>query len=285
MSLFLPTSVRQAAPAKEFCTARLPRQSCWPLGAHGISCNRQRQLRAQERPSTSVPSSQASSPSPAVSQPASQPASQISTTAPQPTSGSNATPISSASTSSTPFIRAPQTQQPVTVTRDNTRGAGTTIPAAATERISRPPAQSEPEPEPKKPALGEVHLASPTMNRAAATQDDGAEAPSISSGNTDANAGGMDSGLSAGSGKSPAAPEVPLPIGGDVKSARLITSVAADLPGHGQKPARVWQCAHRCVDRRQRTRHDHESHFRTSAICNKPLWIAAASVEVSAGNP
>jgi protein TonB len=185
-------------------------------------------------PSTSVPSSQASSPAPAVSrpaaQPASQPASQISTTAPQPTSGSNGTPISSAPGSSTPFIRAPQTQQPATVTRDNTRGAGTTLPAAVTERVSRPPAQSEPEPETKKPALGEVHLASPTMNRAAATQDDGAEAPSLSSGNTDANAGGMDSGLSAGNGKSPAAPEMPLPIGGDVKPAKLISSVAPVYP-------------------------------------------------------
>jgi protein TonB len=176
-------------------------------------------------PSASMPSSQVSSP--AVSQPASQPASQKSTTAPQPGSGSNATPISSAPASSTPFIRAPQ---PVNVTRDNTRGAGTTIPASATERISRPPAQSEPEPEPKKPALGEVHLASPTMNRAAATQDDGAEAPSISSGNTDANAGGMDSGLSAGNGKSPVAPEAPLPIGGDVKPAKLISSVAPIYP-------------------------------------------------------
>jgi protein TonB len=185
-------------------------------------------------PTNSVPSSQAKSPAPATSQsaaqPASQPASQISTTAPQPTSGSTATPISSAPASSTPFIRAPQTQQPLNVTRDSTRGAGTTIPAAVTERISRPPAQSEPEPEPKKPALGQVHLASPTMNRAAPAQDDGAEAPSISSGNTDANAGGMDSGLSAGNGKAPAAPEMPLPIGGDVKPAKLISSVAPVYP-------------------------------------------------------
>lgn len=185
-------------------------------------------------PNTLVPSSQASSPAPALSRSAAQPpsptASQISTTTPQASSGSNGTPISSAPASSAPFIRAPQTQQPATVTRDNTRGAGTTIPAAVTERISRPPAQSEPEPEPKKPALGEVHLASPTMNRAAPAQDDGAEAPSISSGNTDANAGGMDSGLSAGSGKSPAAPEMPLPIGGDVKPAKLISSVAPVYP-------------------------------------------------------
>jgi protein TonB len=176
-------------------------------------------------PFTSAPSSQASSRAPAVAQPLPQPASQISTTTPQPNSNSNATPVSSAPASA-PFIRAPQNPQPVPATRDNTRGAGTTIPAAATERISRPPA----EPEPKKPALGEVHLASPTMNRAATAQDDGAEAPAIPSGNADENAGGLDSGLAAGNGKQPTAPEAPLPVGGDVKAAKLISSVAPVYP-------------------------------------------------------
>jgi protein TonB len=176
-------------------------------------------------PITSAPSSHPSSPVPATAQPVSQPASQISTTAPQPNSSSNAAPVSSAPASA-PFIRAPQNPQPAPVIRDNMRGAGTTIPAAATERISRTPA----EPEPKKPALGEVHLASPTMNRAAAAQDDGAEAPAISSGNADENAGGLDSGLAAGNGKQPAAPEAPLPVGGDVKVAKLISSVAPVYP-------------------------------------------------------
>jgi protein TonB len=176
-------------------------------------------------PFTSGPSSQASSPAPAAAQPVSQPASQISTTVPQPNSSSNAAPISSAPASA-PFIRAPQNPQPVAGTRDNTRSAGTTIPAAATERISRPPA----EPEPKKPALGEVHLASPTMNRPASAQDDGVEAPTISSGNAEANADGLDSGIAAGNGNQPTAPVVPLPIGGDVKSAKLISSVAPTYP-------------------------------------------------------
>jgi TonB family protein len=177
-------------------------------------------------PVTSAPSSQTSSSVPVVAQPGSQPASKISTAAPPPNSGSNATPVSNTPAPSAPFIRAPQNQQPVPVTRDNTRGAGTTIPAAVTERISRPPV----EPEPKKPALGEVHLASPTMNRASTAQDDGAEAPAISSGNADANAGGLDSGLATGNGKQPAAPEVPLPVGGDVKVAKLISSVAPVYP-------------------------------------------------------
>jgi TonB family protein len=177
-------------------------------------------------PVLSAPSSQASNPAPATAQSVAQSASQISTTAPQPNPNTNATPVSNAPAASAPFIRAPQNPQPVAVTRDNTRGAGTTIPAAATERISRPPA----EPAPKKPALGEVHLASPTMNRAATAQDDGAEAPSISPGNTDANEGGLDSGLAAGNGKQPTAPEAPLPVGGDVKAAKLISSVAPVYP-------------------------------------------------------
>jgi TonB family protein len=175
-------------------------------------------------PVTSLQGSQAnaSSQTPAIAQPSSQ----NSKAANESTSGSNAKPVSNAPAASAPFIRAPQNPQPAPVTRDNTRGVGTTIPAAVTERISRPPA----DPEPKKPALGEVHLASPTMNRPASAQDDGADAPTLSSTNTDANAGGMDSGLAAGNRNQPAAPQVPLPVGGDVKPARLISSVAPTYP-------------------------------------------------------
>jgi TonB family protein len=183
-------------------------------------------------PVASVPSSQANAtpPAPSVSQssgqPVSQPVAQNSTSAPVPVSSSNTTPVLKTPASSMPVTKSPVSSQPAPVTRDNTRGSGTTIPAAATERISRPPA----EPEPKKPALGEVHLASPTMNRSAAAQDDGAEAPSIAPGNPEAISGGLNSGLPAGNGKQPAAPEVPLPVGGDVKSAKLTSKVDAIYP-------------------------------------------------------
>jgi TonB family protein len=179
-------------------------------------------------PSSSLASSptNATPPAPAVTQPAAVPASQNSVGAAPPTSGSNHTPVSSTPAWSAPLSKPSVNSEAAPVTRDNTRGAGTTIPAAATERISRPPA----EPEPKKAALGEVHLASPTMNRRAKAQVEGAEAPSIFSGNSDANAGGLDSGLSAGNGSQPAAPEVPLPVGGDVKSAKLISSVSPVYP-------------------------------------------------------
>jgi TonB family protein len=185
----------------------------------------------------STPSSQVSAalPAPSVSQPAAQPVAQPASQNIQagitPDPNSSAKPISTAPISSSPAASAPLTRpavstEPVPATRENTRGASTPIPASATERISRPPA----EPEPKKPALGEVHLASPTINRRASSQEDGAEAPTISAGSADPNAGGMEAGLAPGSGKQPAAPEVPLPVGGDVKTAKLISSVSPTYP-------------------------------------------------------
>ncbi len=159
-------------------------------------------------------------------QPAGQPASRNEVTQPELTSGSTATPSSSSPASSAPPTKSPITSQSFPVTRDNTRGSVTAIPAAITERITRP----APVPEPKKPALGEVHLASPTMNRAEMTQDDGVVAPTISTGNANANSEGFASGLAAGNGKQPAVPEAPLPVGGDVKPARLISKVALVYP-------------------------------------------------------
>ncbi len=157
---------------------------------------------------------------------ASQPAAQNSAVQPAPTQTVNTASVPNTPIPSAPLTKPAANPQPSPVTRDKTRDAGTTIPAAATERISRPVE----EPEPKKPSIGEVHLASPTMNRRAAVKDDEAEAPTISSGNTDSSAAGLDSGLPAGNGKQPAAPEVPLPVGGDVQSARLIASVAPVYP-------------------------------------------------------
>jgi protein TonB len=68
------------------------------------------------------------------------------------------------------------------------------------------------------------------MNRSATSQGDGVDAPTISVGNADANTGGLESGLSTGNGKQPAAPEVPLPIGGDVKPAELISRISPVYP-------------------------------------------------------
>ena len=68
------------------------------------------------------------------------------------------------------------------------------------------------------------------MNHPKAGQSDGIDAPTISTGSTEASAGGMDSGLAAVNGKQPAAPEVPLPVGGDVNSAKLTSKVDPVYP-------------------------------------------------------
>jgi protein TonB len=78
---------------------------------------------------------------------------------------------------------------------------------------------------PKKPAIGEVHLAAPVVNRADDSQSGNDAAPTIDSNqpsNTDPVAG-----LAAGHRKEPTAP---LPIGGDVKQARLLKSVPPVYP-------------------------------------------------------
>jgi protein TonB len=175
--------------------------------------------------SVATPQTAAAPPVSSVGQPASQNAAAASLATPN----SNApTPSVTTPTASAPSAKLPVSPKPVPVTKDNTRG--NTIPAAATERISRPEPQPEAIPDPKKPALGEVHLTSPKMNRPASKQDDGVAAPAISSDEADANATGLGSGLATGDMKQPSAPETPLPTGGDVQSAKLISKVAPLYP-------------------------------------------------------
>jgi TonB family protein len=175
-------------------------------------------------PTSSAPRAQSNA---ALTEPASvQPAPQNSVATPEPSSRSNEIPASR-KTDSGARDSKPQVTSPLgPITRDNTRGAGNTIPAAVTERISR----AAPEPAPKKPALGEVHLASPKMNRSAAPTDEGEAAPTLANGAVVPNVGGLDTGLSESGGKQPAAPEAALPIGGDVQPARLISHVAPLYP-------------------------------------------------------
>jgi len=79
----------------------------------------------------------------------------------------------------------------------------------------------------KKPVLGEVHLEAPKLSPKRTAQNslepDLSEEPSEG----DANALGPELGAS---GKQPAAPATPVPAGGDVKQARLISSVPPEYP-------------------------------------------------------
>jgi TonB family protein len=86
--------------------------------------------------------------------------------------------------------------------------------------------------EPKKPALGAVHLASPRVNRAARSQESGAaEAGLALNGEQIAPSSDSSGGdLVAGSVRQPTAPTEPLPVGGDVQPAKLISSVPPVYP-------------------------------------------------------
>jgi periplasmic protein TonB len=167
-----------------------------------------------------APVSAVAAPMPAA-QPSVQPAPQVAAAASEPISR----PTAAESVSGAKSSKAPANPQPAPLVRETAHNSGSTIPAAETERISLP----APEPQPKKPSIGEVHLASPSMNRPAPAQDDEAPAPTLASGADVPNVGGLDSDLVSG-GKQPAAPEVPLPVGGDVQPAKLLSSVAPSYP-------------------------------------------------------
>lgn len=83
----------------------------------------------------------------------------------------------------------------------------------------------------KKPVLGEVRLAAPKVSQKRNSQSV-AEADagiSLNEGEAENNAGALGAGLAVGN-KQPAAPAAPLPVGGDVKQAKLISSVPPVYP-------------------------------------------------------
>jgi TonB family protein len=90
-----------------------------------------------------------------------------------------------------------------------------------------PQQEDEPQLVQKKPGLGEVHLASPKLNRGAVSHDSGAADPGLAlNGEQPVGAGdSMGGELVVGSVKQPAAPVAALPVGGDVKPAKLLSSV------------------------------------------------------------
>jgi TonB family protein len=83
--------------------------------------------------------------------------------------------------------------------------------------------------QPKKPSLGSISLSAPVLNRPANSPVRAEEGVSFET----ASQAGLGEGLAAGfvsSSKQPVAPAAPLPVGGDVKSARLISSTAPVYP-------------------------------------------------------
>jgi len=83
----------------------------------------------------------------------------------------------------------------------------------------------------KKPILGELHLATPNVTQKRTTQNSGeAEAGlAIGGDQPESNVEALNTGL-VGANNQPAAPVVPIPVGGDVKQAKLISSVPPSYP-------------------------------------------------------
>lgn len=177
-----------------------------------------------------IPEKNTTTPATSPAEPATQPAPQIvpPVSAPLPKS----TQPDVLPTPSAPSVKPAEPSRPVPAVRDNSTNGAKTIPAASTERIPKPAAASEavaaapPQPEPKKPNIGEVHLASPMVNRPV-KPGDGIAAPTISEGDSSTNLG---AGLSEPSSGQPAPPEAPLPVGGDVRPAKLLSSVSPAYP-------------------------------------------------------
>jgi TonB family protein len=98
----------------------------------------------------------------------------------------------------------------------------TSVPSAA---VGLPADAKSAAAQPKKPALGAVHLSAPTVSRKSNGSDVGEADVAL---NNSADAGDAALGATFASSSGPAAP--PVPIGGDVKSAKLLKSVPPVYP-------------------------------------------------------
>jgi protein TonB len=104
--------------------------------------------------------------------------------------------------------------------------AAALLNANARVDVARTAEPAPPAAQPKKPSLGEVRLGAPTVNRNGAAVNANEPEPAIEgSTGTASNTEGLGSGILASNAKQPSAPSVPLPVGGDVKSAKLISSI------------------------------------------------------------
>jgi len=118
-------------------------------------------------------------------------------------------------------VATPRNSQP----NSNSANSG----ARSTASAAAGPAEVE---QPKKPALGEVHLAAPKVNSSRRAQNSGEPDAGVTLTNDDPpdpGAEALNAGLVGGNNQ-PSAPVAPLPVGGDVKQAELISKVAPAYP-------------------------------------------------------
>lgn len=154
----------------------------------------------------------------------------------QPSAVSTLSQSNPAGTITTTPVPAPSTSASTSASAVNASGSASSSPEpvnasmktkdVATNVVSAAPASA---PHAKKPKLGEVNLSAPTVNSPVGAQPAPAEGLNLEASSQATPAGNLSSGLVSNS-KQPVAPVVPLPIGGDVKVARLISSIAPVYP-------------------------------------------------------
>jgi len=123
-----------------------------------------------------------------------------------------------------PTPAALNTNMVVTPSHASQPTSGAAVPNGATQ----PPAVQPVVAPPKHPALGEVRLAAPTVTRSSSGSVADAEPAVALNGSVAPVDTNLGENLAATSG--PAAPSVPIPVGGDVKSAQLLKSVPPIYP-------------------------------------------------------
>src|SRR6266436_2284038 len=112
---------------------------------------------------------------------------------------------------------------PVSVKQGNSNSpGGTAMTLASSEPVAA---------QPRKPSLGEVRLATPKVTKRGSTANDGQTDAGLafSGDDADSNARALGAGLAANTSQ-PVAPTGALPVGGDVKQARLLSSVPPSYP-------------------------------------------------------
>lgn len=140
--------------------------------------------------------------------------------------------VQGAQTHTAPNLSSSAANSSITPTRNTHAPASSVEGAPIVDKPSSTEATATPL-QPQKPTLGEVHLAAPKISRTRHAQN-GAEAEaelSMDEVQPDTDVDALNSGLATGS-KQPVAPMAPAPVavGGDVKQARLISSVPPVYP-------------------------------------------------------
>jgi protein TonB len=146
---------------------------------------------------------------------------------------STASPVTAQPETSAPGFSAKTVAPPATPTSSQPPSAASTtssVPApSSTRNLKESPIAAVPTPavaQPKKPALGDVRLATPVVNHSSSAASDSPDAELNVGSQVAPNADSLSS-LTGGHSKEPAAPA---PVGGDVKQARLIKSVPPVYP-------------------------------------------------------